>query len=159
MSLNESTVDTAALEQFGKLGYAVGNGSHAWPKALAGQEAAVGSRRSAESLGFLGRRYLRLARGASKMLTEHFEATGSDRVSVEVDEGQLRRAVVALRVVSPNPLCSTALNVLSVIRVSVYLSARLGRAPRLRPCGWHLDRATALSRPAPLPGARPPLRR
>jgi hypothetical protein len=40
---------------------------------------------------------------ASKVLTEQFEATGSDRVSVEVDEAQLRRAVVALRVASPNP--------------------------------------------------------
>jgi len=64
----------------------------------------VGSRRSAESLGF-SRPTIYAASGvASEVLREHFEATGSERVPVDVDEAHLRRAVVALRVVSPNAL-------------------------------------------------------
>jgi Transposase len=73
-------------------------------KALAGQEASGGIAALSREFGISRPTIYAASEVASEVLREHFEATGSDRVSVEVDEAQLRRAVVALRVVSPNAL-------------------------------------------------------
>ena len=73
-------------------------------KALAGQEALGGIAALSREFGISRPTIYAAKEVASEVLREHFEATGSDRVCVEGDEAQLRRAVVALRVVSPNAL-------------------------------------------------------
>src|SRR5688572_10563814 len=70
-------------------------------KALAGQEALGGIAALSREFGISRPTIYAAKEVASEVLREHFEATGSDRVCVEGDEAQLRRAVVALRVVSP----------------------------------------------------------
>ena len=73
-------------------------------KALARQEASGGIAALSREFGISRPTIYAAKEVASEVLREHFEATGSDRVCVGVDEAQLRRAVVALRVVSPNAL-------------------------------------------------------
>ncbi len=74
-------------------------------KALAGPEDSGGIRGLSREYG-VSRPTVYAAKGAaSEVLGEHFEAPESDpRVWVKVDSAQLRRTVVALRVMAPNAL-------------------------------------------------------